>query len=222
MNALSDRIRHILDVSGLNATELAKAAGVTRATVSMWMSEEIKSIKLDYALKIGEATGFDPLWIVLGKGEPRMADHDKAKSEQSDFVPVRKVMFKISAGIAGFAVDYVDNGDGKPVFLPKQWLEKRDLRPEQLYAIEVKGESMTPSLREGDIAVVDTGDVQRRDGEVYAVNFEGELTVKRLIRDSSRWWLASDNPDQIRFGRKMCDEGTYLLGRIVYKQSEYI
>jgi len=46
--------------------------------------------------------------------------------------------------------------------------------------------------------------------------------IKRLVRDSGQWWLASDNPDQRRFPRKSCHETVALLGRVVHKQSEHI
>lgn len=48
------------------------------------------------------------------------------------------------------------------------------------------------------------------------------VVIKRLIRDGGQWWLSSDNPDQRRYPRKVCDEHAYLLGEIVHKQSERI
>jgi phage repressor protein C with HTH and peptisase S24 domain len=60
------------------------------------------------------------------------------------------------------------------------------------------------------------------DGEVFAANYDGELVVKRLVRDAGEWWLSSDNRDERRYPRKRCDEHTFILGRIVHKQSERI
>jgi phage repressor protein C with HTH and peptisase S24 domain len=137
-----------------------------------------------------------------------------------NFVPVRKVIFKISAGIAGFSVEHLDNGDGEPVFLSRHWLEKRDLDPARLYATRVNGDSMDPTIRDGDVIVVDTEDVKREKDGLYAVNHEGEFTVKRLKYDLRRWWLHSDNPAQKSYPPMECGEGTYLLGRVVYLHRE--
>lgn len=54
------------------------------------------------------------------------------------------------------------------------------------------------------------------------MNYEGELVIKRLVRGAGQWWLASDNPDQRRYPRKVCGEDVFCIGRIVHKQSERI
>jgi phage repressor protein C with HTH and peptisase S24 domain len=70
--------------------------------------------------------------------------------------------------------------------------------------------------------VVNTADVGPLDGETFAVNYEGEFVVKRMVRESGSWWLASDNQDSRRFPRKLCDESTFILGRIVHAQTENV
>ncbi len=60
------------------------------------------------------------------------------------------------------------------------------------------------------------------DGSVYAVNYEGELVFRRLVRDGGLWWLYADNADQARFPRKTFDEGAVLLGRVVHRLTDHI
>jgi len=81
---------------------------------------------------------------------------------------------------------------------------------------------MEPGLYDGDTVVVNTQSATPKDGTVFAVNYEGEMVIKRLIRDAGQWWLASDNPDQRRYPRKVCDENSIIIGEIVHKQSERI
>jgi phage repressor protein C with HTH and peptisase S24 domain len=66
---------------------------------------------------------------------------------------------------------------------------------------------MEPGLYDGDTVVVNTEQVTPKDGVVFAVNYEGELVIKRLMRDAGQWWLRSDNADQRRYPRKTCGEG---------------
>jgi SOS-response transcriptional repressor LexA len=95
--------------------------------------------------------------------------------------------------------------------------------PLSLQALRVKNPGMEPSLCVGDMFVINTADVTLREGRVFAVNFYGELLVRRAQRDGDGWWLVADNPDQARFPRKACSgPGCVPLGRLVFKQSESI
>ena len=61
------------------------------------------------------------------------------------------------------------------------------------------------------------------DGSVYAFNDEGEAVVKRLSRDAGQWWLTSDNSDQRKYHRKLCNKGDCLvIGKVVRKESDQI
>ena len=138
-----------------------------------------------------------------------------------DYPTIRRVKFKLSAGASGFSVDY--RGDmGPPIPFPKAWYERKRLRPDSLFATTVSNGSMEPGLYDGDTVVVNTAQAEPKDGYVFAVNYEGELVIKRLVRDDGQWWLASDNPDKSRYPRKVCHEGVALIGEIVHKQSERI
>lgn len=139
----------------------------------------------------------------------------------ADFPAVRRVQFKLSAGASGFAIEYLEDDDA-PIVFRREWFESRGYNPAKLFAVRVANGSMQPGLWHGDTVVVNTADTEPKDGEAFAVNFEGELVIKRLVRDEGRWWLKSDNPDQSRYPRKACDERVFILGRIVHKQSEHV
>jgi phage repressor protein C with HTH and peptisase S24 domain len=186
-----------------------------------------RRLEKDYGMGPGYLDNAD---LVLNKGEEVLAIELKklgAKpanpilDEGSEYVAISRVEFKLSAGIKGFAIEPL-NGENAPIFFRKDWLDKRGYDPKHLHAIEVTGSSMEPSLFEGDLVVVNTKDIKPVDGEVFAANFEGELVVKRLIREAGKWWLSSDNADKRRFPNKLCDENCFVLGRIIFKQSERI
>ena len=138
-----------------------------------------------------------------------------------EFPAVRRVRFKLSAGATGFSVDFGDE-PGPPINFPRQWFERRGFKPGKLFATTVINGSMEPGLHDGDTVIVNTAQHEPKDSTVFAVNYEGELVIKRLIRDDGQWWLSSDNPDKNRYPRKVCHEGVVLLGEIVHKQSERI
>jgi phage repressor protein C with HTH and peptisase S24 domain len=141
--------------------------------------------------------------------------------EDTEFVAIRRVDFKLSAGIKGYAIEPL-NGERAPIFFRQDWLNKRGYDVEHLHAIEISGPSMETSLYEGDLVVVNTKENKPIDGEVFAANYEGELVVKRFIRESGKWWLASDNPDKRRFPNKLADESCFIIGKLIHRQTERI
>lgn len=156
-------------------------------------------------------------------------DHDTEAAARSSidldgnpaYPAVRRVHFKLSAGASGFGVEYQGEDDA-PIVFRREWFDRNGYRPDRLFAVRVANGSMEPKLHDGDTVVVNTADTTPVDGVVFAVNYEGELVIKRLVRDAGRWWLSSDNPDKALYPRKVCDAASVILGRIVHKQSEQI
>jgi hypothetical protein len=103
------------------------------------------------------------------------------------------------------------------------WMQEMRLRPDQIAMLQVQDESMEPALYLNDFIVVDVGDNQPNDGKAYAVLYEGNLILRRVVRDAGQWWLTCDHPDQRRFPRKALSEANVtIVGKIVLKQSSVI
>lgn len=165
-----------------------------------------------------------PDWLGTAAQEERPPYTGKATIDLDDnpqYPMIRRVQFKLSAGASGFGIEY-DDGDGAPIVFQKSWFQSRGFNPAKLFATKVLNGSMETGLYSGDTVVVNTESTGPKDGIVFAVNFEGELVIKRLVRDAGQWWLCSDNPDQRRYPRKLCDENVHIVGEIVHKQSERI
>jgi phage repressor protein C with HTH and peptisase S24 domain len=163
-----------------------------------------RRIELDYGMNPG----------YLDQDAPTNGPHEP----DDDFVPVSRVLLKVSAGVTGFRVEHLE-GNGPPIFFRADWFAQKGYKAERLYALKVSGESMEPGLWDGDLIVINSLDVQPVDGEVFVANYEGEVIIKRLERNAGEWWLTSDNP---RFKPKKCDEHAELIGKVIYKQSERI
>ena len=67
-------------------------------------------------------------------------------------------------------------------------------RPERLRCARVVGDSMEPTIGDGDLVVLDSGRTEPLDGQVFGVHTEEGLVVKRLRHIEDRWHLESDNP----------------------------
>ena len=109
--------------------------------------------------------------------------------------PVPRLDVDAAAGAGAFDGD--ERGGGHIAFDPA-WL-RRVARgaPDQLSIIRVAGDSMAPTLADGDDILVDRGDAaaRLRDG-IYVLRIEGALVVKRLAVNPAARTLSirSDNP----------------------------
>lgn len=66
-------------------------------------------------------------------------------------------------------------------------------RPERLTCVRAAGDSMEPTLLDGDLVVVDSGRSDPLEGQLFAVRTGAGLVIKRLRQDRGRWLLTSDN-----------------------------
>lgn len=209
---------------------LAEFAGVSPPAVNYWFADT-NGIQAEAARKLAKFLLVDPVWLEKGEGSPdRLPHHDVegarrvvvADQDDPEFVQIPMVKLRLSAGVTGFQTE-PDRREGGTLGMRRSWVERSGFDPARLIAIQVKGESMEPSLHEGDIVVINTADMHPLDGAVFAVNYEGEAVVKRFSRDAGDWWLTSDNVDQRKHHRKVCrGEACIIIGRVVRKESDRI
>lgn len=221
MKTLAEKVTYLRTSKGWTQGELAAAVGVSQGSIGNIESGIRENPRAATVLGIAKAFGVDPGWLQSGEGPMRAGPAPISMEGNPDYPAIRRVHFKLSAGASGFGVDY-EGEDAAPIVFRREWYERNGYQPGKLLAVRVANGSMEPGLYDGDTVVVNTADTTPADGAVFAVNYEGEMVIKRLVRDSGQWWLASDNPDQRRYPRKVCDEHAFLLGRIVHKQSEKI
>lgn len=204
-----------------NIAALARALGSSANQVRFYLNPDKPGGRWmgeDFARDIERILGLDKGYLDREADAPGRLIN---LSEHPDLCPVRRVNFKLAAGVHGYAVE-LDNGDRAPVFFRNDWIQANHYRPEKLVAFRVSGSSMEPSLWDGDLVVINLDDTSLTDGDVFAVSYEGEPGIKRLRRDAGEWWLASDNADQRKFAPKRCTEDVEILGRVIYKQSDHI
>jgi phage repressor protein C with HTH and peptisase S24 domain len=101
-----------------------------------------------------------------------------------------------------------------------RWLRKLSVQPQQLAIIRVEGDSMAPTLSDGDDIMVDAADaVERlRDG-IYVLRRDGVLLVKRiacpLARHTGHVSIISDNAAYPRED-DVAVAGLSIVGRVVW------
>lgn len=91
---------------------------------------------------------------------------------------LKTVCLAAGAGLEPGSEDF----DGMKLRFSKSTLRKVGVQPECAVCVMVMGNSMEPMLPDGATVGVNTADKAIKDGDIYAINHNGELRVKQLYR----------------------------------------
>lgn len=208
------------------ALDLGAERGFSKANISHW--ETMKhGPSLEQLLAISRITGYALPESITGAAPALDAVAHGIQSGQFmpvdaynhggnlNVVQIPRVELRVSAGISGFSVDGSDGGTADSYPLDRRWVERNGFQESKLIAMTVKGDSMFPLYRDGDIIVVNTADTKMVDTKEYVFNFEGDVVLKRLSRDGGMWWLTSENQEQKYHRRSVRSGETIVIGRVV-------
>ncbi len=182
-NDIWQAIDRLASAHDMSPSGLAKRAGLDPTTFNKskrtLLDGRLRWPSTESISKILDATGasMEEFVALMGKTAPRLKP-----------VPIIGLA---QAGTGG----YFDDG-GFPV--GKGWDEVLfpDLPDEHVYALEVSGESMLPTYRDGDRIVVSPTAPVRRGDRVVLKTKDGEIMAKELRRQTAKTIeLRSLNPD---------------------------
>jgi phage repressor protein C with HTH and peptisase S24 domain len=211
---LADRLRARARQLGLNAKEVAEKARVNRSFVYDIMRGRSERPNLEKLDKVAAAIGVDRSWLLQGRGmvdgeEPTIVDETEA------FMAIPSVEVTASMGGGRFVADEVENGE--PYHFKSSWIT-HSLRtnPANLRMMHVEGDSMMPTLHDGDVVLVDLGRTLPTPPGIFVL-FDGMgLVAKRLEHipnsDPPRVRIISDNTFYSPYERTA--EEIRIIGRV--------
>ncbi|MGX2947384.1 helix-turn-helix domain-containing protein [Frederiksenia canicola] len=134
--------------------------------------------------------------------------------ESEERVPVYDA--KASAGFGAFNSDIYTPSDY--IGLSKQWIDSRGLYRDSLAFIMAVGDSMYPTINDGDMLLINRNAKTPRDGKIYVIRAGDQLWVKRVQGIINGIRLISDNkaiydPVDVRFDESLDFE---VLGQVVF------
>lgn len=148
-------------------------------------------------------------------GAPLTAPLQRKSRALPAIVPVPRLSLGASAGPG--SLDEDERASGVLAF-DANWLRHLGVRPQRVSIIRVDGESMAPTLNDGDEIMVDHDDdaARLRDG-VYVLRLDGMLMVKRIALGPRRglFSVLSDNahyPDWVEIDPTL----VAIVGRVVW------
>jgi phage repressor protein C with HTH and peptisase S24 domain len=192
---------------------IAKLIGVTPQTVQSWFDEDKNTFPNPLSfIRIHQFLDITPNELLGINREEHFQVVESAASYDlgNEFITVPQVTGKISAG--GGLVP--DNTVEMRIAFRKDWIQGKG-EPKNMSLIRVRGDSMEPTLRSGDIVLVDhSRNYVDPHGGIYAVALQEDIMLKRLqaIYPSNRIRIISDNskydptevdPDNLKINGKV-------------------
>lgn len=193
--------------------DLAKEIGISIARISQ-LKAGTGGIKAEHLYQFARATGFSPRWLAEGIGEPREAD-----SPENDYAIIPQYTVKGAAG-RGHLNEHVEVKGG--LVFKRDWLSRMGLKEKNLKVIYTHGQSMEPTLADGDVLLVDESQTDPLNSRIYAIlRPDGELIIKRLVRTMTNGWvIRSDNQDKRNYPDEIASDTEIghlqIEGRIVW------
>ncbi len=234
---LAERLKKIIHNSGLPLPRFAQQTGVSKNTLINYR-DGVTSPSAEFLEALCREFAVSPAWLLLGEGDPAVAagpgssKNGEGTAESYSLIPLLES--RVTGGPEG-EILFEEIADFYP--FKKWWVEKMvgrsEERQKKLMLIRVRGDSMSPTINQGEMALVDTFEGERLQvlaGRIYLVILpDGTVALKRLVMsgDPGRLMLVclSDNTADYRPFEFSLDPGkslkSYILGRVRWAGKEF-
>lgn len=201
------RLQALIDAKpwGGNQAKFAFAAGVTKARITQLLDPsdsfgERAAKNIADRLNLSDRYFEEGFAAVSSQAEPptppmprELPPPSVAGQEVGDFVAVRRADVKFSNG-TGHVVYSED--DHPPLVFRSDFLRRMGIAPGMAVVVEAVGHSNEPKIPDGAVVLVNCGDRERLNGDLFAFRVDGELLIKRLQRIDGVGILATaENPN---------------------------
>jgi transcriptional regulator with XRE-family HTH domain len=231
---IHDRLKKIIQDSGLSLGQFAKKTGVSKNTLINYR-DGATSPAASFLESVCREFSADPGWLLMGNGDVDCeTDYESASAGLSDYALIPLLESRVTAGPEG-EILYGEIADCYP--FKKWWIRKlvggSDERLRGLFLIRVRGDSMSPTISQGEVALVDTWEAERIEvlaGRIYLVILpDGSTALKRLVLSAKESGLKmvclSDNTADYRPFEFALDPEkslkSYVLGRVRWAGKEF-
>ncbi|WP_262071924.1 S24 family peptidase [Stenotrophomonas sp. Marseille-Q5258] len=197
MDTIGNRIRAEREAQKVSRADLARAAGIAPTTLSdleLGLSKSTTQLH-----RIAQRLKVRVEWLETGKGAKGLSEPN-ADSEYADIIGYSQAA---GLGAGAEALEYAETHSLK---FKKTSLRRRGIYGRNLAVYYGKGDSMEPTIKDGDAILFDTSDTRVVDGLLYVIQVDGmarpEYFVKRAMVLDTGVYFQSDNPHGDHHWRK--------------------
>ncbi|MFZ5650123.1 MAG: XRE family transcriptional regulator [Bacillota bacterium] len=229
MGNFQERLRQIMEETGVKAADISRATGISTAAISKYLSDKKKEPNASYVMKIAKFFNVASEWL-YGFTDIRKPFYESSimdtyeklsdigKKEVCDFASYllhKEMVF--SEEKANYELPLLGLTAAGPGVLPgdpsRETITIHDIPKGADFALTVKGDSMEPLIKNGSIIFVKQQPIVE-NGEMAVVDVDGEVTCKKvyLLKDTIE--LRSINP---KYG-PMRPTQARIIGKVILQE----
>lgn len=215
--AIGMRIKEARVVLGLSQQDLADAVGGSKRGIQD--NESGKNAPASTLIRGLVSLGINANWLLTGIKPMLMADLAHTQDIGVEFALVPQHDIEVSAGHG--RTEQRESEIGKLAFR-RDWLRQKGLLAKDLVVVRITGDSMSPTIRDGALVLVDTRVEHVKEDGIYVLVVDDRIMAKRMQRDfKGGVFIRSDNP-AYREQHLTAEEasGLYVIGRVIWAGGE--
>ncbi len=181
MQTTSDRIAQRMKELGLQHKDLVAATGASKGTVTNWISG-VNTPTNERLIKLAQALKTTSSWLLTGNSSPEFAQVEPWDSNTPlDDDEIEIPFFKdFSFACGGGSISDAIANETRKLRMSKATLRNLSITKENAVAATAMGDSMSPTIKDGDTIHLDLGRKNIKDGKIFAICIGGLFYCKRL------------------------------------------
>lgn len=187
MPEFKERLDEAMRIRDISAAELSRISKVNEGAISQYRAGKYKASQRSLD-KLARALNVSIPWL-MGADVP-MTDEPAAPSLPSPAITEDTVTFPVITSVAAHydSVSIDESATGEKIEVPRAYLKGR--KAEEFCAMRVRGDSMYPDFRNGDIVLVLKQSTMNHSGEIGVISYgDDEMTIKRINYVDGEDWL---------------------------------
>lgn len=187
MPEFKERLDEAMRIRDISAAELSRISKVNEGAISQYRAGKYKASQRSLD-KLARALNVNIPWL-MGADVP-MTDEPSAPSLPSPAITEDTITFPIVTSVAAHydSVSTDESATGEKIEVPRAYLKGR--KAEEFCAMRVRGDSMYPDFRNGDIVLVLKQSTMNHSGEIGVISYgDDEMTIKRINYVDGEDWL---------------------------------
>lgn len=206
---IGEKIKIARITRGLTQEELGNMIGVQKSAIAKYESGRVVNIKRTTLQKIADVLDMNPSDLIFDDYTTPLSDSGTATVKR---IPV---LGRVVAGIPIDAIEEVLDWEEIPESLA---------RTGEFFALQVKGDSMSPRIQEGDVLIVRQQN-DADEGDIVIAQINGDTAcVKRLLKQEDGIVLQSFNPaySPMFFSKKAVNEKpVHIIGKVIENRQKF-